>query len=112
MRVKLRPSTAQLNATITAERDRRTAALVRFRGRWFQADDRSADALARAVAAGEPSPWITADNAVVAMTAEDLRELLAAITARATALAVKARELKDAVNAGALPDPADDDLWT
>lgn len=112
MKLRLRPSPHDLKASIAAERDRRTAALMQFQGRWFQADDKSTDALARAVAAGEPSPWITADNAVVAMTAEDLRELLAAITARATALAVKARELKDAVNAGALPDPADDDLWT
>lgn len=112
MRVKLRPPIAELSATITAERDRRMAALVRFQDRWFQADDRSTDALARAVTAGEATDWITADNAVLAMTAADLRGLLAAIVARNTGLAVAARRIKDEVSAGALPDPSDDDLWT
>jgi hypothetical protein len=111
MKLSLRPSVSDLKAAIAGERDRRAGAHVSFQSHAFQADAGSQDRIARAALAGDDTLWIAADNTLVALTADDVRELLRTITERNTALALAARRLKDQVDAGGLPDPTDNANW-
>lgn len=74
---------------------------IAYQGNLFDYDDKSRDRINAAIIAlditGQSIEWTTADNTNVAVTAQDLRTIIANVAVRSNELHVKYRSLKEAV---------------
>ena len=76
---------------------------IAYNGNLFDYDDKARDRINSAIIAlsitGQSIEWTTADNTNVAVTADDLRGVIAAVAMRSNELHVKYRKLKEQVEA-------------
>ena len=74
---------------------------IAYNGNLFDYDDKARDRINSAIIAlsitGQSIEWTTADNTNVAVTADDLRGVIAAVAMRSNELHAKYRELKELV---------------
>ena len=74
---------------------------IEYNGNHYDYDDKARDRINAAIIAldisGQSIEWTTADNTNVAVTAQDLRNIIAAVALRSNDLHVKYRELKEQV---------------
>lgn len=82
-------------------RDTEEVKPIAYNGNLFDYDEKARDRINSAITAldisGQSIEWTTADNTNVAVTAQDLRNIIAAVALRSNALHVKYRELKELV---------------
>ena len=99
------PSLDELKAQKLTElktiRDNEEVKPIAYNGNFFDYDDKSRDRINNAIIAldinGQSIKWTTADNTNVAVTADDLRGVIAAVAMRSNELHAKYRELKELV---------------
>lgn len=74
---------------------------IEYNGNRYDYDDKARDRINAAIIAlditGQSIEWTTADNTNVAVTAQDLRNIIANVAVRSNILHVKYRELKEQV---------------
>ena len=74
---------------------------IEYNGSRYDYDDKARDRINAAIIAldisGQSIEWTTADNTNVAVTAQDLRNIIAAVAVRSNDLHVKYRNLKEQV---------------
>lgn len=92
---------AQKLAELKATRDTLETEPIEYNGSRYDYDDKARDRINAAIIAldisGQSIEWTTADNTNVAVTAQDLRNIIAAVALRSNDLHVKYRELKELV---------------
>ena len=88
-------------AALKATRDTLETEPVEYNGNRYDYDDKARDRINAAIIAldisGQSIEWTTADNTNVAVTAQDLRNIIANVAVRSNILHVKYRELKEQV---------------
>lgn len=86
---------------LKATRDTSETEPIEYNGNHYDYDDKARDRINAAIIAlditGQSIEWTTADNTNVAVTAQDLRNIIAAVALRSNDLHVKYRELKELV---------------
>ena len=84
-----------------AIRDAEEVKPIEYNGNLFDFDEKARDRINSAIIAlsitGQSIEWTTADNTNVAVTADDLRGVIAAVAMRSNELHAKYRELKELV---------------
>ena len=99
------PSLDELKAQKLTElksiRDTEEVKPIEYNGNLFDFDEKARDRINSAIIAlsitGQSIEWTTADNTNVAVTADDLRGVIAAVAMRSNELHAKYRELKELV---------------
>lgn len=99
------PSLDELKAQKLTElktiRDTEEVKPIEYNGNLFDFDDKARDRINSAIIAlsitGQSIEWTTAGNINVAVTAQDLRNIIAAVALRSNDLHIKYRELKEQV---------------
>ena len=92
-------------AALKAERDQKEVLPIEYNGNSFDYDDKARDRIDAAIIAfdmaGEEATlqWTTADNTNATVTAQDLRNIIAAVAMRSNTLHEQYRLAKEAVNA-------------
>lgn len=88
-------------AELKTTRDTLETEPVEYNGNRYDYDDKARDRINAAIIAlditGQSIEWTTADNTNVAVTAQDLRNIIAAVAVRSNDLHVKYRNLKEQV---------------
>lgn len=88
---------------------------ISYQGYCFDYDDKARDRINSAIIALDVSKgkiaWTTADNTNVAVTADDLRSVIAAVALRSNDLHVKYRELKEQVLACTTAEEVEEIVW-
>ena len=88
---------------------------IEYNGSRYDYDDKARDRINAAIIAldisGQSIEWTTADNTNVAVTAQDLRNIIAAVALRSNALHVKYRELKEQVLACSTAEEVAEIVW-
>ena len=88
---------------------------IEYNGSRYDYDDKARDRINAAIIAlditGQSIEWTTADNTNVAVTAQDLRNIIAAVTVRSNELHVKYRELKEQVLACTTAEEVAEIVW-
>ena len=88
---------------------------IAYNGNLFDYDDKARDRINSAIIAlsitGQSIEWTTADNTNVAVTAQDLRNIIAAVALRSNDLHVKYRELKEQVLACTTAEEVAEIVW-
>lgn len=96
-------------------RDNEEVKPIAYNGNLFDFDDKSRDRINNAIIAldinGQSIKWTTADNTNVAVTADDLRGVIAAVAMRSNELHAKYRELKELVLACTTAEEVDKIAW-
>lgn len=113
------PSLDELKAQKLTElkiiRDTEEVKPIAYNGNLFDYDDKARDRINSAIIAlsitGQSIEWTTADNINVAVTAQDLRNIIAAVALRSNALHVKYRELKEQVLACSTAEEVAEIVW-
>lgn len=97
------------------ERDALEVEPIEYEGNLFDYDDKARDRINAAIIAlditGQSTEWTTADNTNVAVTAQDLRNIIAAVALRSNILHVKYRELKEQVLACTTAEEVAEIVW-
>lgn len=92
-------------AALKAERDQKEVLPIEYNGNSFDYDDKARDRINAAIIAldmaGDEATlqWTTADNTNAIVTAQDLRNIIAAVAMRSNTLHEQYRTAKEAVNA-------------
>lgn len=92
-------------ATLKAERDQKEVQPIEYNGNSFDYDDKARDRINAAIIALDMAgaeatlQWTTADNTNATVTAQDLRNIIAAVAMRSNTLHEQYRVAKEAVNA-------------
>lgn len=88
---------------------------IEYNGNRYDYDDKARDRINAAIIAldisGQNIEWTTADNTNVAVTAQDLRNIIAAVALRSNDLHVKYRELKEQVLACTTVEEVAEIVW-
>lgn len=102
-------------AELKATRDTSETEPIEYNGNNYDYDDKARDRINAAIIAlditGQSIEWTTADNTNVAVTAQDLRNIIAAVALRSNALHVKYRELKELVLACTTAEEVAEIVW-
>lgn len=102
-------------AELKATRDTLETEPIEYNGNNFDYDDKARDRINAAIIAldisGQNIGWTTADNTNVAVTAQDLRNIIANVAVRSNILHVKYRELKELVLACATAEEVAEIVW-
>lgn len=100
---------------LKAERDEAEVTPIEYNGHSFDYDDKARDRVNAAIIAlditGQSIEWTTADNTNVAVTAQDLRNIITAVALRSNDLHIKYRELKELVLACATAEEVAKIAW-
>ena len=92
-------------ASLKAERDKKEVLPIEYNGNSFDYDDKARDRINAAIIALDMAgaeatlQWTTADNTNATVTAQDLRNIIAAVAMRSNTLHEQYRIAKEAVNA-------------
>lgn len=92
-------------ASMKAERDQKEVLPIEYNGNSFDYDDKARDRINAAIIALDMAgaeatlQWTTADNTNATVTAQDLRNIIAAVAMRSNTLHEQYRVAKEAVNA-------------
>lgn len=92
-------------AELKAERDQKEVLPIEYKGNSFDYDDKARDRINAAIIALDMAgkeatlQWTTADNNNAIVTAQDLRNIIAAVALRSNTLHEQYRTAKEAVNA-------------
>ena len=92
-------------AALKAERDQKEVLPIEYNGNSYDYDDKARDRIDAAIIALDMAgaeatlKWTTADNADTIVTAQDLRNIIAAVAMRSNTLHEQYRTAKEAVNA-------------
>lgn len=92
-------------AALKAERDQKEVQPIEYNGNSFDYDDKARDRINAAIIALDMAgaettlQWTTADNTNATVTAQDLRNIIAAVAMRSNTLHEQYRVAKEAVNA-------------
>lgn len=92
-------------AALKAERDQKEVLPIEYNGNSFDYDDKARDRINAAIIALDMAgaeatlQWTTADNTNATVTAQDLRNIIAAVAMRSNILHEQYRTAKEAVNA-------------
>ena len=92
-------------AALKAERDQKEVLPIEYNGNSFDYDDKARDRINAAIIALDMAgkeatlQWTTADNTNATVTAQDLRNIIAAVAMRSNSLHEQYRVAKEAVNA-------------
>lgn len=92
-------------AALKAERDQKEVLPIEYNGNSFDYDDKARDRINAAIIALDMAgaeatlQWTTADNSNATVTAQDLRNIIAAVAMRSNTLHEQYRVAKEAVNA-------------
>ena len=96
-------------------RDTEEVKPIEYNGNLFDFDEKARDRINSAIIAlsitGQSIEWTTADNTNVAVTADDLRGVIAAVAMRSNELHAKYRELKELVLACTTAEEVDKIAW-
>lgn len=96
-------------------RDTEEVEPISYQGNRYDYDDKARDRINAAIIAlnisGQSIEWTTADNTNVAVTAQDLRNIIAAVALRSNALHVKYRNLKEQVLACTTAEEVAEIVW-
>lgn len=96
-------------------RDKEETEPIEYNGNRYDYDDKARDRINAAIIAldisGQSIEWTTADNTNVAVTAQDLRNIIANVAVRSNILHVKYRELKEQVLACATAEEVAEIVW-
>lgn len=96
-------------------RDNEEVKPIEYNGNLFDFDDKARDRINSAIIAlsitGQSIEWATADNTNVAVTAQDLRNIIAAVALRSNDLHIKYRELKEQVLACSTVEEVAEVVW-
>lgn len=88
---------------------------IEYNGNRYDYDDKARDRINAAIIAlditGQSIEWTTADNTNVAVTAQDLRNIIANVAVRSNILHVKYRELKEQVLACTTAEEVAEIVW-
>lgn len=88
---------------------------IEYNGNRYDYDDKARDRINAAIIAldisGQSIEWTTADNTNVAVTAQDLRNIIANVAVRSNILHVKYRELKELVLACTTAEEVAEIVW-
>lgn len=88
---------------------------IEYNGNRYDYDDKARDRINAAIIAlditGQSIEWTTADNTNVTVTAQDLRNIIAAVAIRSNELHVKYRSLKELVLACTTADEVAEIVW-
>ena len=88
---------------------------IEYNGNRYDYDDKARDRINAAIMAlditGQSIEWTTADNTNVAVTAQDLRNIIAAVALRSNDLHIKYRELKEQVLACTTAEEVAEIVW-
>lgn len=102
-------------AELKATRDTLETEPIEYNGNHYDYDDKARDRVNAAIIAlditGQSIEWTTADNTNVAVTAQDLRNIIAAVALRSNILHVKYRELKELVLACTTAEEVAEIAW-
>lgn len=100
---------------LKSTRDTRETEPIEYNGNRYDYDDKARDRINAAIIAlditGQSIEWTTADNTNVAVTAQDLRNIIANVAVRSNALHVKYRELKEQVLACTTAEEVAEIVW-
>ena len=100
---------------LKSTRDTRETEPVEYNGNRYDYDEKARDRINAAIIAlditGQSIEWTTADNTNVAVTAQDLRNIIAAVALRSNDLHVKYRELKEQVLACTTAEEVAEIAW-
>lgn len=113
------PSLDELKAQKLTElktiRDTEEVKPIAYNGNLFDFDEKARDRINSAIIAlsitSHSIEWTTADNTNVAVTAQDLRNIIAAVALRSNILHVKYRELKEQVLACTTAEEVAEIVW-
>ena len=96
-------------------RDNEEVKPIAYNGNLFDFDDKARDRINSAIIAldiaGQSIEWTTAGNINVAVTAQDLRNIIAAVALRSNDLHIKYRELKEQVLACTTAEEVAEIVW-
>lgn len=102
-------------AKLKAKRDEEEVKPIEYQGNRYDYDDKARDRINAAIIAlditGQSIEWTTADNTNVTVTAQDLRNIIAAVAIRSNELHVKYRSLKEQVLACATAEEVAEIVW-
>lgn len=88
---------------------------IEYAGNLFDYDEKARDRINAAIIAldisGESIEWTTADNTNVIMTAQDMRNIIAAVAIRSNELHIKYRQLKEQVETCATKEEIEQIVW-
>ena len=100
---------------LKSTRDTRETEPVEYNGSRYDYDDKARDRINAAIIAldisGQSIEWTTADNTNVAVTDQDLRNIIAAVALRSNDLHIKYRELKEQVLACSTAEEVAEIVW-
>lgn len=100
---------------LKSTRDTRETEPIEYNGNRYDYDEKARDRINAAIIAlditGQSIEWTTADNTNVAVTAQDLRNIIANVAVRSNVLHVKYRELKEQVLACATAEEVAEIVW-
>ena len=100
---------------LKATRDTLETEPIEYNGNRYDYDDKARDRINAAIIAldisGQSIEWTTADNTNVAVTAQDLRNIIANVAVRSNILHVKYRELKEQVLACTTTEEVAEIVW-
>lgn len=106
--------TAKLSE-LKSTRDTLETEPIEYQGTRYDYDDKARDRINAAIIAlditGQSIEWTTADNTNVTVTAQDLRNIIAAVAIRSNELHVKYRNLKEQVLACTTADEVAEIVW-
>lgn len=113
------PPLEEVQATKLSElkttRDTLETEPIEYNGSRYDYDDKARDRINAAIIAlsitGQSIEWTTADNTNVAVTADDLRNIIANVAVRSNILHVKYRELKEQVLACSTAEEVAEIVW-
>lgn len=113
--LSLEETKANKIALMKAKRDTSETEPIEYNGNRYDYDDKARDRINAAIVAldisGQSIEWTTADNTNVAVTAQDLRNIIAAVALRSNILHVKYRELKEQVWACTTAEEVAEIVW-
>lgn len=96
-------------------RDTEEVKPIAYNGNLFDFDEKARDRINSAIIAlsitGQSIEWTTAGNTNVAVTAQDLRNIIAAVALRSNDLHIKYRELKEQVLACTTAEKVAEIVW-
>ncbi|MEE1231418.1 MAG: DUF4376 domain-containing protein [Phascolarctobacterium sp.] len=102
-------------AELKTTRDTLETEPVEYNGSRYDYDEKARDRINAAIIAldisGQSIEWTTADNTNVAVTAQDLRNIIAAVALRSNDLHVKYRNLKEQVLACSTAEEVAEIVW-
>lgn len=102
-------------AKLKAKRDEEEVKPIEYQGNRYDYDDKARDRINTAIIAlditGQSIEWTTADNTNVAVTAQDMRNIIAAVAVRSNELHVKYRSLKEQVLACTTAEEVAEIVW-